>query len=208
MAAEDFFTRWSKKKEGDIPEAVPASSNAEMADASSLPSRTSTSTDTPRPLPTQDDVEKLTRDSDYSVFMTQGVDESVRRSAMKKLFADPHFNVMDGLDVYIEDFTKFEPITPAVLASLNHVKNLLDPLSQLQTPLMNLLDTGSKDEEKDDEGMDLKAIPYETEMPGESTLPEQGSNDPAINSESDEPAEQDRQQAQGERGASRNVSDF
>jgi hypothetical protein len=72
--------------------------------------------------------------------MAQGVDESVKRSAMKKLFTDPHFNIMDGLDIYIDDYNKFEPISPALLASLNHAKALLDPLSQLKTPLMRLLE--------------------------------------------------------------------
>jgi hypothetical protein len=91
-------------------------------------------------LPTLEDVEKLTHDSDFSAFMGKGVDESVKRSAMKKLFSDPHFNIMDGLDVYIDDYSKFEPISPALLASLNHAKALLNPLTQLQTPLMNLLE--------------------------------------------------------------------
>ena len=31
---------------------------------------------------------------------------------MKKLFADPHYNVMDGLDVYIDDYSKPDPIPP------------------------------------------------------------------------------------------------
>ena len=29
---------------------------------------------------------------------------------MKKLFSDPHFNVMDGLDTYIDDYGKPDPI--------------------------------------------------------------------------------------------------
>ena len=38
---------------------------------------------------------------------------------MKKLFAsDPHFNVMDGLDTYIDDYNKFEPIPKSMLRQL------------------------------------------------------------------------------------------
>src|SRR5690606_30000982 len=85
----------------------------------------------------------------YSAFMAQGVDESVKRSAMKKLFSNPHFNIMDGLDIYIDDYSKFEPISPALLASLSHAKNLLDPLSQLEAPLMSLLDVPKKTEQHD-----------------------------------------------------------
>jgi hypothetical protein len=29
----------------------------------------------------------------------------VKNAAMKKLFADPHFNVMDRLDIYIDDYS-------------------------------------------------------------------------------------------------------
>lgn len=145
MAAEDFFTRWSKKK----PDAT-SSVDAEVpvTDISARPISEQTSDEkinvqsdaAVKPLPTQEDVDNLTHDSDYSAFMSQGVDESVKRSAMKKLFTDPHFNIMDGLDIYIDDYNKFEPITPELLASLNHAKALLDPLSQLQTPFMRLLE--------------------------------------------------------------------
>lgn len=33
-------------------------------------------------------------------------EESVKRAALKKLFSDPRFNVMDGLDVDIDDYSK------------------------------------------------------------------------------------------------------
>lgn len=156
MAAEDFFTRWAKKKtdatstvDGEVATADitarkstnPLENDAEHAISEAEVKR----------LPTQEDVDKLTHDSDYSAFMSQGVDESVKRSAMKKLFTDPHFNIMDGLDIYIDDYNKFEPITPELLASLNHAKALLDPLSQLKTPLMRLLE---KIPETKEEGVD------------------------------------------------------
>ena len=42
-----------------------------------------------------------------------------------KLFSDPRFNVMDGLDVYIDDYTKGDPIPPELLARLEHAKRTL-----------------------------------------------------------------------------------
>ncbi len=63
-------------------------------------------------------VESLTIDSDFTAFLQPQVDESVKRQALKKLFADPRFNVMDGLDIYIGDYTKSEPIPPDVLERL------------------------------------------------------------------------------------------
>src|SRR5262249_38637440 len=70
-------------------------------------------------------IESLTAESDFSAFMHPAVDENLRRSALKKLFSDPRFNTMDGLDVYIEDFTKFEPIGEEMLARQVQAQNLL-----------------------------------------------------------------------------------
>jgi hypothetical protein len=77
-----------------------------------------------RPQPTMDDVATLDADSDFSAFVARGVDQAVRRGALKKLFADPHFNTMDGLDVYIDDYTKPSPMSEAMLASLKHAKSV------------------------------------------------------------------------------------
>ena len=71
------------------------------------------------PPPTLDDVAQLTKESDFSRFVAPGVDPGVKNAAMKKLFAsDPHFNVMDGLDTYIDDYNKFEPIPKSMLRQL------------------------------------------------------------------------------------------
>ena len=67
---------------------------------------------------------QLTRESDYSRFVAGGVDEGVKRAAMKKLFTDPHFNVMDGLDTYIDDYGKPDPIPLAMLRQMNQSKIL------------------------------------------------------------------------------------
>ncbi len=67
------------------------------------------------PLPS---VESLTPESDFTVFMQPDVDDGLKRQALKKLFTDPHFNVMDGLDIYIDDYTKPDPIPPSVLERL------------------------------------------------------------------------------------------
>ena len=50
--------------------------------------------------------------------MTQGVPPEVRNAAVKKLFADPHFNVMDGLDIYIGDYNTPDPMPPGMLEKM------------------------------------------------------------------------------------------
>lgn len=71
-----------------------------------------------------DDVKLLTKDSDFKPFMAQNVASDVRNAAMKKLFADPHFNVMDGLDIYIDDYSKSDPIPEAMLRAMTSSKFL------------------------------------------------------------------------------------
>jgi hypothetical protein len=77
----------------------------------------------PPPL-TLDDVKVLTKDSDFTPFMATHVGADVRNAAMKKLFADPHFNIMDGLDIYIDDYSKSDPIPEAMLRQMNGAKFL------------------------------------------------------------------------------------
>ena len=56
--------------------------------------------------------------------MASNVGPEVRNAAMKKLFADPHFNVMDGLDIYIDDYSISEPIPEAMLRQMTSAKFL------------------------------------------------------------------------------------
>ncbi len=75
----------------------------------------------PEPLPP---VETLTFESDFTGFMKPDVDPALRREALKTLLKDPRFNVMDGLDVYIDDYSKPDPLPEVWLEKLNQVKHL------------------------------------------------------------------------------------
>ena len=67
----------------------------------------------------REDVEKIDRfDPDFSAFMRPDVDPAVQQAALKKMFSDPHFNVMDGLDIYIEDYSNPELLPPEMLRGL------------------------------------------------------------------------------------------
>ena len=126
MTDEGFLRRWARRKTevraGTAPPPEPLAPVADLpvpvVDAPAVAPADA-------PLPTMDDVARLTADSDFSAFVARGVDAAVRRTALKKLFADPHFNTMDCLDVYIDDYTKPSPVSEAMLASLEHAKNAL-----------------------------------------------------------------------------------
>lgn len=81
----------------------------------------------PGPLQDLPALDTLTIDSDYTVFMQPGVDAQVTRTALKKLFSDPRFNVMDGLDVYISDYSKPDPIDPAIVRTLVQARYIFNP---------------------------------------------------------------------------------
>ena len=139
MTADDgFLSRWARRKaeaRGGAPttEAEPAPSvpadrgepplpTAPAVLLSTAPPLESTASPavTPEPpLPTLDDVARLTKDSDFSPYVARNVDARVRNAAMKKLFSDPHFNVMDGLDTYIDDYGKPNPIPLSMLRRMN-----------------------------------------------------------------------------------------
>lgn len=77
------------------------------------------------PRPTLQDVEQLDASSDYRSFVARDVDPQVRNAAFKKLFhSDPHFNVMDGLDVYIDDYNTPNPLPVAVMKTLVQARAL------------------------------------------------------------------------------------
>ena len=79
--------------------------------------------DAPNPL-TLDDVKVLTKDAAFKPFMGRGVEPGVRNAAMKKLFEDPHFNVMDRLDIYIDDYSIPDPLPLSMLRQMASAKFL------------------------------------------------------------------------------------
>ena len=132
MPTEGFFQRWSRLKtdpaataaddslHDEAPPAIPAPVPAVRPAPAAPPGPED---GTPLPQPTLDDVAQLRADSDYSAFVARGVDKSVQRGALKKLFADPHFNIGDGLDLYMGDYNKPDPIPAAMMSALRHTQS-------------------------------------------------------------------------------------
>jgi hypothetical protein len=118
---ESFLQRWSRVK----------TESREVPSAPAAPApEVSAKTVAEAPMPELPPVEKLTLDSDFSGFFHPKVDEDLRRRALRKLFSDPHFNVMDGLDVYIDDYSKTEPIPAAMLASLKQAQRIFESAAE------------------------------------------------------------------------------
>jgi hypothetical protein len=110
MMSDSFLSRWSKRKAGK--EIEPEKVKEEIPPPTIAPDPEVQAT----PSVTLEDVEKIDRfDPDFSAFMKPDVDPAVQQAALKKMFTDPHFNVMDGLDIYIDDYSKPDPLPPGML---------------------------------------------------------------------------------------------
>jgi Protein of unknown function (DUF3306) len=145
-----FLSRWSRRKaevrEGRVleepapPRTVPqpsVSPSARAADAlphalplaAGEPSEAVVPVEVPKPeAPTLADVEQLTSESSYANFVARDVAPEVKNAAMKKLFSDPHFNVMDRMDIYIDDYGIPDPLPAEMLRQMTSAKflNLFD----------------------------------------------------------------------------------
>ena len=192
MAENGFLSRWSRKKAGlaeepvepvkaDVIEKTTEKTTEKKTDISStstdqnleqknsvLPEvdRSSEASEKLPPPPTMEDVEKIdSKAADFSAFMRPDVDPKVQQAAMRKMFSDPHFNVMDGLDIYIDDYTKSEPIPLDMLKRMN------------QSELLGLFKSAEElyPDSKKDEADKTQA----EELPAESQTA-QGASEPSI----------------------------
>ena len=136
--AGGFLNRWSRRKAGEQIE--PEKKPVDLIKQTEISEPNTPSQDQELPAPaTLEDVEKIDRFApDFSAFMKPGVDPSVQQAALKKMFSDPHFNVMDGLDIYIDDYSKPDPIPLEMLKRM------------VQSDMLNIFrkDDGSAEEDK------------------------------------------------------------
>jgi hypothetical protein len=138
-------------------EVVPAAASAPIA---APPPESIDANPEPPPL-TLADVAQLTRDSNFSRFIAADVQADVKNAALKKLFSDPHFNVMDGLDVYIGDYNTPDPLPPGML------------MKMVQAQFLGLVKQGAEELLADrPTPMNHGTIEVEPESAGTDPLPE------------------------------------
>lgn len=174
--SDGFFDRWSRRKQQArasealavapaeaVPDAVPpASPEAPVAVVSPVAPATPNEPGAPPP-PTLADTTALTIDSDFKPFMAKGVAPEVKNAAFKKLFADPHFNVMDRMDIYIDDYSIPSPLPESVLRQMASAK------------FLKLFD-----EEPDaSEAQDEAALPMPGETPQDDAPPAVAQSEPS-----------------------------
>ncbi len=128
--ADGFLSRWSQRKQ-----ALRAGQMLEEPVIEPLDLRTnpaSVDDAVGAVLPQEDklvvltlqDAQALTQQSDFAPFVAREVAPEVRNAAMKKLFSDPHYQVMDRLDTYIDDYSLADPIPESMLRQMASAKFL------------------------------------------------------------------------------------
>ncbi|HLB15256.1 MAG TPA: DUF3306 domain-containing protein [Burkholderiales bacterium] len=180
MSSEgDFLNRWSRRKHAArrgaaLPEPdPPPATEAPPASSPSMPAA-----EAPAPeLPPVDSLKGL--ESEYKDFLRPDVDPATRSAALRKLFGDPHFNQMDGLDTYIDDYSKEDPIPPAMLRALNQARTL---------GLFEKEEREEEEEKRRAEGSTTEPTPAAT--PTETTALEPPAEPPSVEPTAPSPAEQ------------------
>ena len=189
-ADDGFLSRWARRKaqareegaaapaptaarpvvlRGDAAAVAGAAPARAAADAVAPPD-TASPVQAPPPAPTLEEASALTPASDFTRFVARDVDPGVRNAALKKLFADPQFNLMDGLDIYIDDYGKPDPLPAGMLRKM------------AQSPFLNLFADDDKpvpeaagaappapaeeNETPPDEDPDLRLQPHDAAEPG------------------------------------------
>ena len=172
---ESFLGRWSRRKRAEpekreVEDVKVATYAAQQRAAASAATQAAALTPgeadaVPADLP---NVDELTPSSDYRRFMQPDVPHASRNAAMKKLFTDPHFNVMDGLDTYIDDYTKEDPIPLEMLKDL------------AQSRMLRLFETDEeKEKSTDDTAETVAAQGPQTSVPQDPLLKPLSGDKPA-----------------------------
>jgi hypothetical protein len=143
--------RWSMRKhqaarpapDVPLPSSVPAAA-AQVPPADLAPPVATDPAPVPEasPLPS---IESLSFESDFAAFLRPQVDETLKRQALKKLFSDSRFNVMDGLDIYIDDYTKADPISPELVRQLVQGRGIFGLHDEPRAPGDEGIDKGAVD---------------------------------------------------------------
>jgi hypothetical protein len=165
VAASDFFSRWGAKK------TQAAVAKPESEASASPPATASVAKTEPAPLPTLEDVQNLTPDADFQPFVSRQVAPEVRNAAMRKLFSDPHFNVMDRMDIYIDDYGQPDPLPVGMLQKMRSAQFMQLVPPEAEAEEKPVPGQGGEDAHPDPVPNVAQSEPRDGETPSAETTP-------------------------------------
>jgi hypothetical protein len=129
---EPFLSRWARlrraAREGDSTATEPSAESPASAEAAPVhgdppPDEEAPAGTSPAKLPSLD---SLTEDSDFGAFMAEGVSPELRRQALRKMFRNPKYHVVDPLDPFRADFAAFTALGSTITTDMKyHAERLL-----------------------------------------------------------------------------------
>ena len=148
---ESFVRRWSRRKaaareqaraaakepaqETDVKGIDAAPTPAEQGSAPPVEAPERHDQDPAVDLEALPDIESLTYESDYTVFLRKGVPAELRKRALARLWrSDPVLANLDGLVEYGEDYTKIGTVKEVVRTAYQVGRGMLERLEPGTTP--------------------------------------------------------------------------
>jgi hypothetical protein len=189
---EPFLARWARLKrearesaaveptpleERVVPAQGSVAASPEPADLKAgSPSEGAETEAAPAPAPELPSLDSLTDESNFGAFMAPGVTPELRRQALRKMFTNPKYAVVDPLDPYRADYAAFTPLGDIITSDMKyHAERLLR--KQLE-----------KDAEAAEAARDAPdeadAVALAAAEPGEAPADTIASPDPAVDAES------------------------
>lgn len=172
---EGFISRWSRLKKESQTAAPPAPAKAPPQKTAAAPPLTDA--DMP-PL------DSLQEGGDLSPFLSEGVSDSLKRRAFRKIFMGERFNVRDGLDDYDEDFSNFAPLGDVITAEARRLKERREEMKrrkeaeaaeqEAQTPQQSQAQEEAQEETQAEESQaEQSAAPAQEAAPQKENAPAQ-----------------------------------
>ena len=179
---EKFLKRWSRRKAATAqpaphpPAAEEDRAKGAVAASADTPAGADAEDDKPSDidLDALPDIDSMDANSDFSVFMQDGIPEALRTRALRKLWqTDPVFNVVDGLVEYGEDFSDLATVAEGVKTAYKVGKGMVDDDDEAEHDNAADDDDGverSDDATKRDESDGNVAVGDDTIVDGSSTV--------------------------------------
>jgi hypothetical protein len=161
-ADEPFLSRWSRRKQASREQSSePAVAPDEGTAAHPLVETQAavepaghTEEGPPRDEPPElPPLESLTEESDFSAFMHAAVDPALRRLALRKMWGNPKYGIVDSLDPFRADFAAFTPLGDIVTSDMKfHAERLLRKELEKAAEAAEAAGTAATDSDQGDAG--------------------------------------------------------
>ncbi|NDY95643.1 DUF3306 domain-containing protein [Wenzhouxiangella limi] len=175
---EGFLQRWSRRKQsalrddevsedesqtpGADEEAGLIEPSAEEASSAELEAGSASEAELEPEPPGDEDMpplESIDESGSVAAFLSPRVSEGLRRAALRRLFRQPKYNVVDMLDDYAEDYSKPVALGSVVTADMRYRAE--QAAKRMERKLKESL------ADKDEEGESVAATDVNTEAPAE-----------------------------------------